>query len=453
MIITKRVLSRRTVLRGMGATLALPFLDSMAPAFAAPKPVLRFGAIYVPNGMSLPHFFPKSTGPGFALSPSLQPLEPVRDRLVVFSGLSNLEAQAQGNEGVGDHSRGSGTFLTCTHIKKTQGSDIRAGVSVDQIAANVLGKETQIKSLGLAMESNEISGACDPGYSCAYMNTISWTSPTTPLPMERDPRAVFELLFGGADSTDRVARLTRIKQDRSVLDAVTGEVRRLSRTLGPTDQRKLDQYLEAVRGVEHRIQMAEEQSDRELPLVEKPKGIPSSFGDRAKLLYELQALAFQADLTRVFGFMFTRETTPRAYPEIGVSDSHHQISHLVNDPEAVEKVAKVNAYHISLFGSFLERLRATEDVEGTLLDNVMIVYGAGIGNANLHSHDNLPIMLAGGGGGKIKGDRHVVLPKDTPLANLYVTILDKLGVPVEQLGDSTGSLEGMASPLEDLSVV
>ena len=443
MIITRRVLSRRTVLRGMGASLALPLLDGMVPAFASPQPVRRFGAVYVPNGMSLPHFFPQTSDPGFALSPTLRALEPFRDRLVVFSGLSNLEANARGSEGVGDHSRGAGSFLSGVHIKKTEGSDIRSGTTVDQIAAQVLGRDTQLGSLQLAMESNEISGACDSGYSCAYMNTISWTSPTTPLPMERDPRAVFERMFGGSDSTDRGARLARIKQDRSVLDVVNAEARRLNGTLGPSDRRRVDEYLEAVRGVEHRIQRAEEQSDRELPLVEKPRGIPPAFADHAKLLYELQALAFQADLTRVFSFLFTRETTVRAYPEVGVSDAHHQISHLINDAEAVESVARVNAFHMSLFAAFLERLRATPDGDGNLLDNVLIVYGAGIGNANLHSHDNLPIALVGGGGGRVRGDQHLVLPRDTPLANLYVTMLDKLDVPVEQIGDSAGRIPGL----------
>ena len=443
MIITRRTLSRRTVLRGLGASLALPLLDGMVPAFASPRPVRRFGAVYVPNGMSLPHFFPKTSGPGFELSPTLAPLAPFRDRLVVFSGLANLEAQAQGSEGVGDHSRGAGTFLSAVHIRKTEGSDIRAGTTADQLAARVLGRETQLGSLQLAMESNEISGACDPGYSCAYMNTISWASPTAPLPMERDPRAVFERMFGGSDSTDRDARLARIAQDRSILDVVHDEARRLNSTLGAGDRRRVGEYLDAVRGIEHRIQRAEEQSDRELPLVAKPRGIPAAFADHAKLLYELQALAFQADLTRVFSFLFTRETTVRAYPEVGVSDAHHQISHLINDPEAVANVARVNAYHMSLFASFLERLRATPDGDGNLLDNVLIVYGAGIGNANLHSHDDLPIALVGGGGGRVRGDRHLVLPKDTPLANLYLTLLDKLDVPVDRFGDSTGRLHGL----------
>ena len=443
MIITRRTLSRRTVLRGLGASLALPLLDGMVPAFASPRLVRRFGAVYVPNGMSLPHFFPKTSGPGFELSPTLRPLAPFRDRLVVFSGLANLEAQARGSEGVGDHSRGAGTFLSAVHIRKTEGSDIRAGTTADQLAARVLGRDTQLGSLQLAMESNEISGACDPGYSCAYMNTISWASPTAPLPMERDPRAVFERMFGGSDSTDREARLARIAQDRSILDVVRDEARRLNGTLGAGDRRRVGEYLDAVRGIEHRIQRAEEQSDRELPLVEKPRGIPAAFADHAKLLYELQALAFQADLTRVFSFLFTRETTVRAYPEVGVSDAHHQISHLINDSEAVANVARVNAFHMSLFASFLERLRATPDGGGNLLDNVLIVYGAGIGNANLHSHDDLPIALVGGGGGRVRGDRHLVLPKDTPLANLYLTLLDKLDVPVDRFGDSTGRLHGL----------
>ena len=443
MIITRRTLSRRTVLRGVGASLALPLLDGMVPAFASPRPVRRFGAVYVPNGMSLPHFFPQTSGPGFELSPTLLPLAPFRDRLVVFSGLANLEAQARGSEGVGDHSRGAGTFLSAVHIRKTEGSDIRAGTTADQLAARVLGRETQLGSLQLAMESNEISGACDPGYSCAYMNTISWASPTAPLPMERDPRAVFERMFGGSDSTDREARLARMAQDRSILDVVHEEARRLNGTLGAGDRRRVGEYLDAVRGIEQRIQRAEEQSDRELPLVEKPRGIPAAFADHAKLLYELQALAFQADLTRVFSFLFTRETTVRAYPEVGVADAHHQISHLINDPEAVANVARVNTFHMSLFASFLERLRATPDGDGNLLDNVLIVYGAGIGNANLHSHDDLPIALVGGGGGRVRGDRHLVLPKDTPLANLYLTLLDKLDVPVDRFGDSTGRLHGL----------
>jgi hypothetical protein len=445
MIITNRTLSRRTLLRGVGATLALPLLDSMVPVFAAAantaiRAARRLGVIYVPNGIMMDKFTPAAEGDGFELTPILEPLAAFRDRLLVLSGLSDTAAIPLPGEGAGDHARAAATFLTGVHARKTEGADIRAGVSMDQVAARELGRETQLASLELTLESPEMVGACDAGYSCAYSNTISWRSPTTPLPMEIDPRAVFERLFGDGDSTDRSARLARIAEQRSILDMVTGKVTALQRSLGPHDRLKVNEYLEAIRDVERRIQKAEEQSARELPVVEKPAGSPSSFGDQAKLMFDLLALAYQADLTRVSTLMIGHEVSSRAYPEIGVRDPHHPLSHHQGDKEKIAKVIQVNIYHMQLFAYFLEKLRSTPDGEGSLLDHVMLLYGGGISDGNLHSHVDLPILLLGAGG-EIRGGRHVRYPKGTPLANLHVTLLGHLGVPVETLGEGSGRVE------------
>ncbi|MDP6579782.1 MAG: DUF1552 domain-containing protein [Vicinamibacterales bacterium] len=446
MIITKRYLPRRTVLRGLGATLALPLLDGMVPALAplratAAQPVRRLGAIYVPNGVEMRAWTPTAQGTTLELSSILEPLAPVRDQVCVLSGLADKPAIPREGEGVGDHARAAATWLTAVHAKKTEGPDIRAGVSMDQIAARELGKETQLASLELAIDSVEVLGACDQGYSCAYANTIAWRNPTTPLPMENNPRAVFERLFGAADSTDAAARLARRRQDRSILDFVTGEATQLGRRLGAGDRRKIDQYLDAVRDVERRIQKAEEQSDREIPVVEQPIGIPGTFETHARLMFDLLTLAYQTDLTRVSTFMFGREVSGRSFPEIGVPGGHHGYSHHQNDPENLAMLAKINTHHIAQFGYFLEKLRATPDGDGSLLDHSLLVYGAGISDGNLHFHLDLPTLLAGGGAGHLKGGRHLEYPRETPLANLHVTVLDKLGIPVEQFGDSTGQLD------------
>ena len=446
MFITKKHLPRRTVLRGLGATLALPLLDGMVPAYAALRttaanPVRRLGAFYVPNGMEMRAWVPQGKGHEFELSQILKPLEPFRQHLNVLSGLASRVAVPLPGEGIGDHARASATFLTGVHVKKTEGLDIRAGVSIDQIAAKTLGQETQLASLELGVDSVETLGACDAGYSCAYTNTIAWRNETTPLPMENDPRAVFERLFGSADSTDVASRLARIRQDRSVLDYVTDRVAGLKQTLGPGDRTKLSQYLDAVRDIERRIQKAEEQSDREIPLVEQPVGIPDSFEAHTRLMFDLLALAYQTDLTRVGTFMLSREVSGRAYPEIGVPDAHHGVSHHQNDPAKLEKLAKINTFHMQQFAYFLDKLQSIPDGDGTLLDHSMLIYGSGISDGNIHFHMDLPVILVGGGGGRLRGGRHLHYMNDTPVSNLYVSVLDKLGVPVETFGDSTGQLQ------------
>ena len=436
MIITKKAISRRTVLRGLGASVALPLLDGMVPAFAALRtaaanPVRRLGVVYVPNGMMMPDWTPATEGTGFEFPTILKPLEPFRRHVQVLSGMRGVESE-------GPHARSSTRFLTGVPSKPDDGSNLHAGVSMDQIAGRVLGRETQLASLELALDGRDFAGSCDDGFSCAYTNTIAWADETTPLPMENNPRAVFERLFGDTGSTDPAVRKARLAKDASLLDSVTERAGDLSRQLGSSDRTKLSQYLDAVRDVERRIQMAEAQSDRELPVVDQPAGIPGTVGEHAKMLYDLQALAYETDLTRVFTFMMGREITGRTYAEIGVPDAHHPISHHQKDPEKLVKLTKINQYHVSLFAEFLERLRTTPDGDGSLLDHVMIVYGAGMADSNAHASTNLPILLAGGGAGT--GDRHIMYPEETPLANLHLTLLDKMGVPVDELGHSTGRL-------------
>jgi hypothetical protein len=426
--------------------MALPFLDSMVPALSAlagsaasgPR---RLGVVYVPNGVNMLQWTPKTEGTAFEFTPALNPLEPFRDRLFVLSGLADKMAVPLPGEGTGDHARAASTFLTGVHVKKTEGPDIQAGISMDQIAAQTLGKETQLASLELALDSVEVLGACDAGYSCAYANTISWRTPTTPLPMENDPRAVFERLFGASDSTDTKARLARLQEDKSVLDFITGELASLNRSLGTRDRSKLNEYLEAVRDVERRIQTAEAQSNRELPVVDQPAGIPNSFDAHAKLMFDLLILAYQTDLTRVGTFMMAKEVSGRSYPEIGVPDGHHACSHHQNDPVKLEKLTKINAYHLQQFAYFLEKLRNTPDGDGSLLDHSMFIYGSGISDGNIHFHLDLPMLLVGGGSGQLKGGKHLRYQNDTPITNLYVSVLDKLGVATESFGDSTGKLE------------
>jgi len=450
MLITKMSLPRRTFLRGVGAAIALPLLDSMVPALgslraAGPTRTRRLAVAYVPNGIQMEKWTPAADGASFEITPTLEPLRPFRERMVVVTGLTNRPAFPAAGEGTGDHVRASATFLTGVHPKKTEGPDIRAGVSMDQLAAQALGKDTQLTSLELCLDSNELIGACEAGYSCAYANTLSWRNPTTPLPMENQPRAVFERLFGDSDNTTRAARLARIRDDRSILDSLVDEVQRLRRRLGPADTGKLAQYLDAIRDIERRIQKAEEQIDVELPSMDRPSGgIPSTFAEHAQLMFDLQVLAFQCDMTRVITFLMSREVSPRTYTEIGIPDPHHGLSHHQNNPASMEKLAKINTYHIQQLAYFLEKLQATPDGEGTLLDHVTLLYGCGISNSNLHTHDNLPILVVGGGAGSIKGGRHVRVTADTPLTNLQLTLLDKVGVPLDALGDSTGRVDLVA---------
>jgi hypothetical protein len=445
-IATKRALPRRTFLRGLGVSVALPLLDGMVPAFAAVRAtaargVKRLGAIYVPNGVEMRLWTPKGAGREFEFPLILEPLEAFRAQTLVLSGLADQPAVPAPGEGIGDHARASATWLTGVRVKKTEGPDIRAGVSLDQIVAQHLGQETQLASLELALDSVEVLGACDAGYSCAYANTIAWRTATTPLPMENNPRAVFERLFGASDSTDAATRAARIEQDRSILDFVTAEVAALQRRLGPSDNGKLTEYLDAVRDVERRIQTAERQSTRALPVVAQPMGIPETFDAHAKLMYDLLALAYQCDLTRVATFMIGKEVSGRSYPEIGVPDGHHACSHHQNDPVKLAKLAKINRYHVQHFTYFLEKLRQTPDGDGSLLDHSVFVYGSGISDGNIHFHLDLPTLVVGGGAGTLQGGRHLHYANDTPLSNLYVALLDKLGLPMDQFGDSTGKLE------------
>jgi len=415
----------------------------MAPA-ATPlrktpaSPTPRLGVVYVPNGMMMDHWTPDQEGRDFKFKSILEPLEPFRGSIHMLSGMRGLDAE-------GPHARASTRFLTGVVSARDDGSSLRAGISMDQIAGRVLGRETQLATLELGLDGRDFAGSCDEGFSCAYTNTISWANETTPLPMEINPRVVFERLFGDSGSTDPAVRKARMAKDASLLDSVTERANDLSRQLGGGDRTKLDQYLGAVRDIERRIQMAESQSDRELPVVEQPAGIPSTFGEHATLMFDLLALAYETDLTRVATFMMGREITGRTYPEIGVPDAHHPISHHQKDPVKLEKLRKINRYHVELFTKFIRRLASTPDGDGTLLDHSMIVYGAGMSDSNAHGSYNLPILLAGGAPGS--SERHTKYPEDTPLANLHLTLLERIGVPLDALGNSTGRL-----PLESLSL-
>jgi hypothetical protein len=445
MLLTNKSIPRRTVLRGLGVTVALPMLDAMFPAFsrharAATKPLNRFQAFYVPNGMAMEYWSPKGEGRDFELSPILEPLADYRDQMLVLSGL-----KANWNY---IHAGASGSFLTGTARGGTNEVEVIADVSMDQILARHFAKETQVASLELSMDMPANAGACTGILSCAYTHTLSWRSPTQPLPMEWNPRSVFEKLFGDSGSTERSAREARLQQHKSILDSVTGKLADLKRELGPQDQVKVDEYAEAVRDVERRVQRAEEQSDIELPEIEQPQGAPPVFEDHLALMLDLQLLAFQADLTRVIAFMLGKEQSARPYPQIGVPEAHHPLSHHNNVPELVAHMSKINRYHTELFAKYLAKLRATPDGDGSLLDHMTILYGSGISNSTRHAGDNLPLLLMGGGSGQIKGGRHLAYSDQPSIANLLVTLMDKLGVPVDKIGGSTGKL-----PLDTLSDV
>jgi hypothetical protein len=447
-IITKMHLSRRFVLRGLGAALALPVLDSMVPALTAQSktaaaPVRRLGVFYVPNGMSMPYWFPKAEGPLKELPPTLRSLAAFKDRVLLCGGLADEPANRV--RGGGDHARSAGTFLTGVAFKLTSGADVYGSVSMDQIAARQLAKETQLGSLELGIESNAMLGSCDGGASCAYTNTVAWANETTPLPIENDPRAVFERLFGTTGSTDRGARLARIEQDRSILDFVSHQVAGLKVRIGPNDKARLTEYLDSIRDGERRIQMAEQQNSRELPVVEQPIGIPTDYAEHAKLMMDMLALSYQTDLTRVSTFMLAREVSAHSYPEIGVSDSHHPLSHHQDEPAKLERLHKINEYHFRQFAYLVTKLAGMKEGDGTMLDHTLFLYGTGISDSNTHFHDDLPIALVGGAAAGIKGGRYVRYAKGTPLANMHMTVLDKLGVKVEKLGDSTGRLDRIVS--------
>jgi hypothetical protein len=450
MNITKKFLERRTFLRGLGTLVSLPFLDAMTPAFAAPArtggaPATRMAFLYVPNGIIMKDWTPQADGAAFALPRTLQPIEPFRENVLLLSGLDHHTGFALG-DGAGDHARAGSTWLTGVHPKKTQGADIESGISVDQIAAREIGKQTTLPSFELGLEDVRLVGGCDSGYSCAYSNTISWSSPTTPLPLESNPRAVFERLFGDGETTDPAARAMMARQDRSILDFVLGDAARLGSSLGASDKRKMSDYLDSVREIERRIQKAEEQSAAAgpLPAMDRPAGIPPTFEEHIQLMFDLMTVAFQTDMTRVITLMIGREGGNRTYRSIGVPDAHHGLSHHFNDAAKIEKLQKIDQHHVEMFAYFLGKLKATKDGDGTLLDHSMIVYGSSLSDGNRHQHDNLPVVLAGGGSGKLRGGRHLRYPKATPMTNLYMTMLDGLGVRPEKIGDSTGKVEHLS---------
>ncbi len=431
--LTAKSLSRRTVLRGMGAAIALPFLDAMAPsARAAAKPVHRFLTFYTPNGMAMEYWSPKGEGTSFELSPVLEPLAPYKNQLLVLSGL-----HASWNY---IHAGASGSFLTGTPRGGRNEIEIFADVSIDQLLAKHFSTETQVASLELSMDAPANAGACTGNLSCVYTHTLSWRSTYQPLPMEYKPRAVFERLFGDTGTTERNARETRMRQHKSILDSVTEKLSGLKRELGPQDQVKVNEYTDAIRDVERRIQRAEEQHDLELPAVDAPQGVPPVFEDHLALMLDLQLLGFQSDLTRVISFMIGKEQSARPYPQIGVPEAHHPLSHHDNVPELIAHMSKINRYHVELFSKYLAKLRAAPDGDGSLLDHMTILYGSGISNSQRHAGDNLPILLAGGGAGKWKGGRHIVYKDKPSMANLLVTLMDKLDFPVEKVGGSNGKL-------------
>ena len=430
--LTSKTLPRRTVLRGMGAVMALPFLNAMLPLRAAKKPVHQFQAFYVPNGMAMEYWTPKGEGRAFELSPILEPLAPYRDQLIVLSGI-----KASWNY---IHAGASGSFLTGTTRGGRNEVEIIADVSMDQLLARHFANETQVPSLELSLDKPNNAGACTGNLSYVYTHTLSWRSPTQPLPTEWNPRVVFETLFGDSGSTDSAARKARLQQHKSLLDSVTEKLSALKRELGPQDQAKVEEYAEAIRDVERRIQKAEEQSHLELPALAQPQGAPPVFEDHLALMLDLQILAFQADLTRVISLMIGKEQSARPYPQIGVPEAHHPLSHHNNVPELVARMSTINRYHMELFSQYLAKLRATPDGDGSLLDHMTILYGSGISNSTVHSGDNLPLLLAGGGAGRLQGGRHLTYADEPSMANLLVTLMDKLDVPVERIGGSTGRL-------------
>jgi hypothetical protein len=440
MMISKKALPRRTFLRGVGATVALPLLDAMIPSMTAlaqtpAAPVRRLGFVYIPMGSDISRWTPPGEGgPLTELSTTLSPLTPVMKHVTV---VSNMELK---NAYPGTHATSNAAFLSAAKAKWTESSDYYLGTTVDQIAAKQMGQDTQLPSLELAMDLMEVVGQCDNGYACVYQNNLSWSSPTTPLPAEAHPRVVFERLFGeGGSSPERRAALGR---RASLLDWVRDDIARLQRQLGAADRSKVSQYLDTVREVERRIQKAEAQTlDNPLPDLDRPVGVPAAYADHAKLMFDLQVLALQGDVTRVITFQLARETSNRTYAEIGVPDAHHPTSHHGGDPEKIAKIAKINQFHVSLFGYFLEQLAAVADGDGTLLDNSLYMYGSGMGNPNIHDHLNLPIIVAGGGGGKVRGGRHIKYAEPTPLANLHLTMLDRVGVRLDSFADSTGKID------------
>ena len=447
MIVTKKALPRRTFLRGLGTMLALPLLDAMIPSMtalastaAAPGRLRRLGFVYMPMGCDIARWTPPGATTLDELSMILSPLAPVRRHV---TAVSNLELR---NAYPGTHATSNAAFLSAATAKLTESTDYYLGTTVDQIAARQIGQETQLPSLEMSMDLLSTVGQCDNGYACVYQNNLSWSSPTTPLPSEAHPRIVFERLFGeGGSAAERRAAL---RKRASLLDSVTEEIAHLGHLLGPADRARVGLYLETVREVERRIQKAEaDAKDDALPDLDRPVGVPASYADHARLMFDLQVLALQGDVTRVITFQLARETSTRTYPEIGVADPHHPLTHHGNDPDKVAKMARINQFHVSLFAEFLAKLQATPEGNGSLLDHSLYLYGSGMGNPNLHDHTNLPVLVAGGAAGKMKGGRHIRFEKPTPLANLHLTLLDKVGVRLDSFADSQGQVDDLFEPL------
>jgi hypothetical protein len=442
MVITKIALPRRTFIRGMGATLALPLLDAMVPAMSAlSKAAPRFAAIYCGNGANMNDWRPATEGVDFALSPILKPLEAFRHRTIVFTGLDNFPATDQGDSG-GQHPRAAPAFMSCVHPKQTEGADVQAGTTMDQMIAQAICRDSKLSSLELAVDRNDVVGACDHGYACAYMNSMSWKTPTMPLPAETNPRFVFERLFGSGDTAE--ARVARSREDRSILDGLTQEISHLRRKVGLRDGVKLGEYLDAIREVEQRIAKSESYNT-DLAVPERPVGVPETFKEYAELMFDLQALAFQADITRVCSFLMARENVNRSYSEIGLPEAHHAMSHHGNNPDKMAAFSKLNTYHVETLAYFLKKLQATADGDGTLLDHAIVLYGSGMSDGNTHNNFDVPVVVVGGRDQQLKGNRHLKYPKGTPLANLSLSLMDKFGVNLERFGDSTGELDLLSS--------
>lgn len=440
-------LDRRTFLMGAGAAMALPLLDAMTPAFASTsnEAPLRLTFTYVPNGVTVSDWTPLAEGAGFELSPTLAPLAQHRDDVMVLSGLAHKNGRALG-DGAGDHARAAASYLTGIHPKKTAGADIQNGISADQVVARALQDTTPYASLELTCEPGRLAGSCDSGYSCAYSNSISWRSPTTPNPPEHNPRHVFERLFGSGNGSADVTNIDRRRRYRkSIIDFVSEDTRRIMRKLGPSDRDKLDEYLYSVRKIEKRIEYAERVTgDPARPEMDAPEGIPEDFGEYVRLMFDMQVLALQTDQTRVITFMMGQEGSNRSYPQVGATDGHHGLSHHMGDPDKIAQISAINRYHVEQFAYFLDRLKSIEEGSGTLLDHCMLVYGSGLSDGQSHHHHDLPVLLAGGGGGTLKSGRHMRYPDETPMTNLFVSILDRMGVHAETLGDSTGELDSLS---------
>jgi Protein of unknown function (DUF1552) len=441
MIVTRKHLHRRSFLKGMGAVVALPVLDAMTPALArAAQAPVRLAFTYVPNGIVMSDWTPAAEGAAYEFTRIMKPLEPFRKDMLVLSGLAHRNGAALG-DGPGDHARAGASYLTGVHPRKTAGADIQNGISVDQIAAQHIGDQTRFASLELGCDDSRTIGNCDSGYSCAYTNSLAWRGPATPMPPETNPRLVFERLFGDIDtSLSPEVRARRLRYRRSILDLVSERTSQLSSDLGPSDKRKLDEYLTSIREIERRIERAEQDMTHLTPGIDKPTGVPVEYPDYVNLMFDLQLIAFQTDQTRIITMMMGREGSMRTYPEIGIPDPHHPLTHHRGNPDWIEKVTQVNSLHVKLFAGFIDKLKSTADGDGSLLDHSMIVYGSGLSDGNRHAHDDLPIVMFGRGGGFRMGS-HMVYPKQTPMTNLFLTLLDRMGVPSEKIGDSTGQIE------------